>query len=210
MSIILKYNIVKIRIYPYGGIIEYNELLNRPINYDILIALSGIFMQSIYYFIVYILYLNHIIREITFITFCNYHYSILFFNLLPIYPLDGSKILNLSINKILPFKLSHILSIIISIIIFILLLVFNYNNLNYIFISLLLLEKIIKEIKDHKYIFNKFLLERYINNFKFKKIKFIKDYKFNKMYKYHRHIFKIEGEYIPEKKVLKSRFKIDL
>ena len=41
---------------------------------------------------------------------------LILFNLIPIYPLDGSKILNIIINKIFNYKLSNILLIILSMI----------------------------------------------------------------------------------------------
>ena len=48
--------------------------------------------------------------------FYEYNLYILLFNLLPIFPLDGSKIFNLFLNQLFSFKKSHIYSIILSII----------------------------------------------------------------------------------------------
>lgn len=208
-SLIFKYKITKIHIYPYGGMIEYNEDINRPINEDFIIAISGVLLQSIYYFIIYFLYKNYIIRENVFIIFCNYHFSILLFNLLPIYPLDGIKIINLILNKLFPYKLSHILSIIISIILVIIFLIYNNSN-NCILMGMLLLQKIYDEIKNHKYLFNKFLVERYLNNYRFKKYKYIKKYNLKNMYRDYNHVFFINNQYISEKKALNLRFKIDI
>ena len=52
-----------------------------------------------------------------------YHYGILFFNLLPIIPLDGSKILNLGLSKYLNLKLSNKLNVFISVITILILLI---------------------------------------------------------------------------------------
>lgn len=208
-SKILKYKINKIYIYPYGGMIEYNDIINRPLKHEFLVAISGLILQSIYYFIILFLYNDYVIRETIFVIFCNYHFGILFFNLLPIYPLDGAKIINIILNKIFPYKTSHIISIIISLITIIVLLTLNLTINNFL-ISILLLYKTIIEIKHHKYLFNKFLIERYINNYKFKKYKYIKEYNLNKMYKDCNHVFFINNIYITEKKALNLKFKIDL
>lgn len=208
-SIIFKYKITKIHIYPYGGMIEYCEDINRPIRQDFIVAISGILVQSIYYFLICLLYNNYIISQNTFVIFCNYHFSILLFNLLPIYPLDGSKLLNLFINLFFPYKMSHIISIIISIFLIILLLIFNIN-INGMLIMVLLIQKVYIEIRNHKFLFNKFLLERYINSYNFNKYKYIKSYKLSKMFRDYKHIFLLNNNQINEKKALKLKFKIDL
>ncbi len=208
-SIIFKYKIKKINIYPYGGMIEYNEDINRPLIEDFIISISGIIMQSLYYFFICFLYSNYIIREYTFVIFCNYHFSILIFNMLPIYPLDGSKIANIIFNKFFPYKLSHMISILLSIIILIVMLIYN-NTINFYLISALLIHRIYIEYKNHKLLFNKFLLERYINTYKFNKHKYINNYKFNKMYRDYNHTFIVGNKKISEKNALKFKYKIDL
>ena len=90
-----KWSIDKIVIMPFGGITIFNEKLNRPIKEEFIILIFGPIFQIIYYKIFSTFYNSY--------TFMNYHYSLLFFNLLPIYPLDGAKLLNLLFNKILPF-----------------------------------------------------------------------------------------------------------
>ena len=55
---IYKYRIKKITIYPYGGITEFDTLVNTKIEKDLLIAISGIIFQSIYLIISIIHHLN--------------------------------------------------------------------------------------------------------------------------------------------------------
>ena len=103
--------------------------------------------------------------------FYYYNLYILFFNLLPIYPLDGSKIINVIFNYIFPFKLSHILTIILSIVFMILTLKKSLiMGLIFLFIG----KTIVKEIVNNNYYFNKFLLERYLNKNNYKRKKIIK------------------------------------
>ncbi|MBQ8219054.1 MAG: hypothetical protein IJZ79_04805, partial [Bacilli bacterium] len=114
-SKLYKLNPDKIIIYPYGGITKLNIPINTNINKELHIAISGVIFQSIYYLIIFFLYKNNFIREYIFNEFTTYHYSILIFNLLPIHPLDGSKILNLFLLKFFPYKLTLKLNIYISI-----------------------------------------------------------------------------------------------
>ena len=75
-----KLNPDKIIIYPFGGITKMNNLINNPISKELMVAISGVLFQSIYYLIIIILYRNNIIREYIFNLYTAYHYSILIFN----------------------------------------------------------------------------------------------------------------------------------
>ena len=196
----------KIIIYPYGGLTQINSPINTKISIDLKIAISGIVFQLIYYFIIYILYKNNIIREYIFEEFTTYNFSILFFNILPIHPLDGSKILNLFLSKILPYKLTLKLNIVVSLITLIIIFYINYYQFNYttILIITIILDNIVKYYKEINYIFNKFLLERYLNKKIYKKNKTIS--KIENMYKEKYHLIKNKNHYITEKQALKDRF----
>ena len=93
MAIIMRYKVNKIIIYPYGGITNIDTKINTKIENDLLVAISGIIMQSIYFGIIFFLYRNGIVREYIYSLFLLYHKSMLIFNLLPIYPLDGGRII---------------------------------------------------------------------------------------------------------------------
>lgn len=202
-----KLNVDKIIIYPYGGITKINTKINTPINKELTTAIAGILFQTIYYIIIIILYKNNIIREYIFNLFKTYHYSILIFNLLPIHPLDGSKILTLILSKFIPYKKVCKINIIISIITAIAFLTINYYKFNYttILILTIIIDNIIKYYKNINYNFNKFLLERYIYKINYKKKKTIK--KLDNMYKDKYHIIKEKEGYITEKQALNHRFK---
>ena len=196
----------KIIIYPYGGLTQINSPINTKISIDLKIAISGIVFQLIYYFIIYILYKNNIIREYIFEEFTTYNFSILFFNILPIHPLDGSKILNLFLSKMLPYKLTLKLNILVSLTTLIIIFYINYYQFNYttILIITIILDNIVKYYKEINYIFNKFLLERYLNKKIYKKNKTIS--KIENMYKEKYHLIKNKNHYITEKQALKDRF----
>ena len=201
-----KLNVEKIIIYPYGGLVKMNNPINTSIKKELAVAISGILFQLIYYLIIIILHKQGIIRDYIFNLFAMYNTSILTFNILPIHPLDGSKILNLLLSTILPFNLSNKLNITISIITLILLININYYQFNYTTILIIgvILDNLIKYHKQLKYIFNKFLLERYIYKLTYNKTKKIS--KINNMYKEKYHILKENNTYITEKQALSKKF----
>ena len=196
----------KIIIYPFGGITKLDHLINTKIKKELYVAISGIIYQTIYFIIITILYKNNIVREYIYIIFKNYHYNILIFNMLPIHPLDGSKILNLILSKYIPYKLTNKLTILISIITIIIILVINYYKFNYttILIITIIINNIIKYKQNINYLFNKFLLERYLYKITPKKTKKIK--KIDNMYKEKYHIIKENNTYLTEKQILNSKF----
>ena len=200
-AIYYKWNIEKIIILPFGGITIFNEYLNRPIKEELIIALAGPIYQIIFYYLVSFLNLKTSL-------FSSYHYTLLLFNLLPLIPLDGSKIFGLLLEKYLPYKLANFLTIIISfLIVTILSLIMIINkNLLMIIILFFILIKLITQTKQYKYIFNKFLFERYLYNFNFKKRKKINGLKLNKIIRDKTHIFYYNNIYKTEKEVLKKLF----
>jgi len=197
-ALFYKWNIKKIIILPFGGITIFNEYINKSLKEEFVILILGPLFQILFYFI--LCFFN---IESTLIT--NYHYSLLLFNLLPIIPLDGSKLLNIILNKITNFKLSHMLTIYVSILTIIFLLIKNKNMVLYIIIFFILL-KVIKEYREHKYIFNIFFFKSYNYDLIFKRKKIIKGIKLNKMKKEYKHIF-YDNKYYTEKEVLKRYFK---
>ena len=72
--------------------------------------------------------------------------------------------------------------------------------------AILILTEIIVYLKNQDYLYNKLLLERYINPQKYKKLKIIKNK--NLMYKEKRHIIKHNNKYITEKEYLNKRFQV--
>ena len=164
---LFKYKIIDITIYPFGGIIKTDKDINTPPNKELLISSGGIIAQIILFIIICFLPINILTKEILY----KYNLSIMFFNILPIIPLDGSIIINSLLNKIFSYKLSYYLYIIISIIFTIIYLLFNYwySINNYLIVSLFII-KTYYAIKNYKYLKTRFLLERYLNKYEFKYI----------------------------------------
>ncbi len=192
-AIIFKWKIDKIILLPFGGITIFQEDIDKSLKEEFIIAILGPLLQLTFYF----LYRNNQI-------FNYYNLIILLFNLLPIYPLDGSKIVNILFNKFISFKKSHIVTIIISLLtLVIIILSIRYNILLY-FILLFIVLEVFKEITKHNYYFNRFLLEKYLYNYNYKNKKIINNIK--KMKKQTNHIFKINNKYYTEREIMRNLF----
>lgn len=188
----------KIYIYPLGGISKFNMPLNVPVYKEFIILIMGPLFQNIGYYL-----LNFIINNQTLLI--KYHIGILVFNLLPIYPLDGGKLINLFFSNIIPYKASYKITIIISYLITIIILFINKQiTINMIFTYIFLLYLIRKEESKTNYIYNKFLLERYLYNYNFSKDKIISHEK--NFYRTKNNIIKIRNKYYNEHSYLKEKY----
>jgi len=174
---IYKIKIYKIEILPFGSIIDTNINYNLNSNILFLISIAGILMQLILYLVFGALFSLRLISEISYNIFLTYNKLIILFNSLPIIPLDGSKILLSFLERFISYKKALIITNIISLISIILFIVFNKVTLNLILIGVFLLLKTYQEILEHNFIFNKFLLERYLTKSSMKKIKNVKSIK---------------------------------
>lgn len=191
VSQIFHYKIDKIVLLPFGGVTIFKELINRPMKEEFFIAVAGPLFQTSLFFILK--------GE-----FFYYNLFILLFNLLPIFPLDGSKMINIILNFFFSFQKSHCLSIIVS---FLVILCFLFK-MNFILLCIVffLFLKTIKELKEHDFIVNKFLFERYLYSIHFRKLKKIKGEDVRKMKRDHQHLFYFAHSYHTEYEMLKRMF----
>lgn len=167
---IYKVKIIGIEILPFGSIINTSINYNMNSNKLFLISSGGVLMQLLLYIVFYLLYNYGIISLLSYQIFLTYNKMIILFNILPIIPLDGSKVFLSIIERFWSFKSSIKIVNIISIVSIIVFIFTNTISLNLIFISLFLLFKTYSEIVNHSYIFNKFLLERYLYGSNYSKI----------------------------------------
>lgn len=198
-GLLLKQKIEKVILLPFGGITIFNMKLNISIYKEFLIASMGPIVQIIGYLILS-KYINNPMYD-------YYNLVILLFNLIPIYPLDGSKILNCLFNAFFNFKVSFYMTIMLSfllIIFFIAMILCRYINLFFVLIIFFLGFKTVKEYLNYPHIYNKFLFERYIYKLNFEKLEYISD--INKMYRGKRHLIKENKKWQTEKEILRKRF----
>lgn len=192
------WKIKKIIILPFGGLTIFEESLNRPMKEEFMITIMGPIFQTIAY-----LLLAPIVDKPYFLTL---HLSFLCFNLLPIYPLDGSKIVLLCLEKYLPFYRSY--QSILWISCFFSILLFLLLPQNFVFWCMLffLLKKVWDEYRKLPFTFYKFLLERHLNHLHFSKYIKIKKLNLKKMKRERSHIFLFQNNWVSEFLILKKWF----
>lgn len=193
----------KIYIYPLGGISKFNFDLNISILCEFLILIMGPIFQIFAYYLL-MLVLEHYKDMIVI-----YHYGILFFNLLPIYPLDGGKLVNLFLSLFVSYRSSLLFSIILSFIT-VLLMVFivcgvGNITINFIVMIFFLIYKIVFEYRQIDYLYEKFLLERYLKKYNFKKGIIVDEIK--KFRRDRHHLVKCDDKYYYEKEILQKKYK---
>lgn len=188
-----------IKIYPLGGITKFDMDISESYQKELWILIMGPIFQIIAY---HILILFN--RDIELIK--SYHYGILFFNLLPIYPLDGGKILQVLLSLLIPYKKAFKASILVGYITTVILLFTSERiTLNVLLIYIVLLMLIRKEDLKKNLYFHKFLLERLLKNYSFKRSKVI--HKIEEFYRYQKNIIKEHNILYTEKDYLSQKYK---
>lgn len=198
--------IESIVIYPFGGVSKINKRIHERIYKDIFVSLGGILFQLLLFIIMYFLYKNGFIVSSTYHMFNTYNRSIILFNLIPIIPLDGSKLFFALFTKFLSFRLSYILMVIVGIISLVLFILYNcIFKINDMVIYVFLIVNLYLVFKDYKYVMNKFYLERIMYDNYYNGIvndSSIDNIRLDKYY-----YFKVGKGYINEKKyILKNKF----
>lgn len=190
---LLGYQITSINFYPLGAIIKTNININIPSHKLFLISISGILMQILLF-----IFIPKSISNYSLFKLINT--SLIIYNLLPIYPLDGYKIF---LSLLEPFfSYSYIIKIfyLISFFSLFLLLYYTKSIINFIYLYYLNIFYLL----NYSYYMHKFLLERYLYNIKYRKIKYIN--KLNKLFKTRYNYIKCDNIYIEENKVLSKIF----
>lgn len=170
MGLFLKLKVKEINIFMFGGVTILNEDLNLPIYKEVLFLVMGPLSQILFVLLIKLLYTIGYVNALTFDKIIIINKFLLTFNLLPILPLDGGKLVNNILDYFIPYKLSHKITIIISLLFIPFIFIIN-NKLLGIVLIIFLLYKIYLEINNNKHKLNKLLLERKLKLYKFKKLK---------------------------------------
>lgn len=166
----LKLKVKEISLFMFGGVTIFDEDLNLNIFKELLVVVMGPVVQMLFYMIVYYLYTKGFVSVNTMKKVSTINLILLEFNLLPILPLDGAKILNNILDLMLSYDLAHKVSLAVSFLALPLVFLFD-NKLIIILVVISLLVRLFEEINWHKFRINKLLLERKLKGIKFKKIR---------------------------------------
>lgn len=161
------WRVKKIMLLPFGGMVETDEFGNRPLKEETFVVLAGPFQHILLGLIFAIFYHFSLISSEFYSTLINYNLMIFLFNCLPIYPLDGGKIIYLLTAKYFSFftafKWTLLVSLMILTFFFATMLVFFPFHLNSWVIALFLYASLYKTWQNRQYIFMRFLIGRYID-----------------------------------------------
>lgn len=202
-AMIFQVEVDKIYIYPFGGISKFRMSLNESLRKEFIILIMGPLVQCVFSFLLLKLDFFNSYQKLIMV----YNYTILTFNLLPIYPLDGGKLLNILLSFRVSFQKSLNVTFLISYLtIFFLAIYFliHYFSINVVIMVSFLWYKLKKEESNKNYLFDKFLLERYLNHYQFKKRKKVED--INDFMRGKNHLVKRGTRYYTEKEVLYKKF----
>lgn len=159
------WRIKRIALLPFGGVAEMDEHGNRPIKEEVIVILSGPLQHLWMMGLAFILFQFSVVSEGLYYLFIQYNLMILLFNFLPIWPLDGGKLIFLLMSHFFAFPKAHQKALFISVcctIIFCIYILFTSPiNLNIWVVIAFLLFSLYYEWKQERYVFIRFLLERY-------------------------------------------------
>lgn len=201
--IIFKKEVKKIILYPFGGVIEYDDKPDKLYKY-FLISIGGILFNFLFYVLFFILDMDY---------FANLNLLFLVINLVPIYPLDGSRILFSFFNVIFPYKISRLLVSIFSLAFLIFtfpFLLFFYNAFILILLFFVFFKISIMNIINLKINYHSFMLEKYLypnDGLKVKRTKFWINNPIESLFYGRNMLFDYEQFVIEEKVILDNYFK---
>lgn len=156
------WHIEQIQLLPFGGVAKVEHASDRPMREEWLVILAGPLQHLWLPLVSFSLSLTPFWSAENQQLFLNYNAMIFFFNLFPIWPLDGGKLLQLILLKIYPFKkaceMALTLSIAMLILLTVIMVTFFPFTLNFLLIGLFLAAAIYKEWKARSFVFIRFLL----------------------------------------------------
>jgi stage IV sporulation protein FB len=164
-ALFFSWRIKQILLLPFGGVAEVEEHGNRPFKEEIIVTIAGPAQH------LWLVSLAFILMKFGFITidmfhlFFEYNVAVFFINLLPIWPLDGGKLMFLLFANYFPFSKAHenmlLFSICGTLMLAGIVAWFTPSQLSLWMIVLFLFYSILNEWRHRQYVVMRFLLERY-------------------------------------------------
>ncbi len=159
------WRIRRISLLPFGGAAEVDEHGNRPLKEEAIVLAAGPFQHVWMAAAALALNMSGFLPSYWLDLFLDFNLMVLLFNLLPIWPLDGGKLLFLLLSRKMPFPEAHSQALFISCSLLLVfaaaMLAFAPFTLNTLIIICFLAFSIFFEWKQRRYAFLRFLMERY-------------------------------------------------
>lgn len=165
MAKIYRWRIRKIMLWAFGGVMETEEHGTHTMKEDFFVTIAGPLQHFPIYLCLFFFMEIGLLNEAIYTTAITYNTVILLFNLLPIWPLDGGKLLFILLSFKLPYRLAFdsvlLLSMILSFILILVHPIFYSFTLSFTCIMVFLFIENRLEWKRRFYVFLRFLLKRY-------------------------------------------------
>lgn len=162
---VFSWRIKRVSLLPFGGVAEMDEHGNRPLREELIVVAAGPLQHVWILGLTILLYANSWIQQDLLQLILSYNLMIFLFNLFPIWPLDGGKLIFLLLSRNKPFPEAHRLTLLISFVFLsffsIFTLVVAPYHINVWVIIFFLYFSLYYEWKQRRYVFMRFLLERY-------------------------------------------------
>lgn len=168
MSKLFKWRVDSIMLWVFGGVMRTEEHGNSSLREEALVIIAGPIQNVMIYIGLYFFSMYAILPTPVLELILYYNTAILLFNLLPIWPLDGGKLLFVFLSSFLPYRKAYhsmiILSMITSIVLLLVqLFIFPFTLSAFCLMIFLFMENR-AEWKQRFYVFIRFLLKRYEGN----------------------------------------------
>lgn len=136
MAYYFQFDIEKIEVLPFGAYLSIRDFYFHPIYEELCVVLAGPCSHLFMFLLIEIFAQGELKMHL--LTFNSY---VFYFNLLPIYPMDGQRIISLLLQSLIDLKNALYLSLKLSVLSFAVLSVFYLNKYTFIIISFLIYEQ---------------------------------------------------------------------
>ncbi|GGJ84088.1 stage IV sporulation protein FB [Lentibacillus kapialis] len=163
-----------VMLWVFGGVMDTDEHGTRPFHEEVYVALAGPLQHVFIYLFLLMLSGSGLLSSYIIETACFYNTAILLFNLLPVWPLDGGKLVLLVLSEKLPYRKAYAFAVMFSLILNIVLtivviFVMPFTLSAFLLFSFLAVENR-KDWKQRYFVFIRFLLQRYQGDNFFKRV----------------------------------------
>ena len=190
----LNFEIDKVEIFPFGAFLSLRDYGMHHIVDELIMVMSGLVTHLGMFIVIKLLFVSEYLLAVNKLVFI--------FNLLPIYPLDGSKILLLIISLWHDYYQAVKLQIKLSILTLSIMIIL-YHQIGYLLIYMYLLYLNYQYIKEFRYMIIRLYLKRMSGN-QYHRIKLNHDYRFYRPYD---NFYLINNHSYQEKQILRELVK---